>query len=67
MNPMLPISHLGDQRLWREDVAWLAETLAQRSLADVSERVRWLHVHLQPLASTREVSERMRDYEPIAI
>jgi hypothetical protein len=49
MKTLLPISHLGDQRLWREDVAWLADSLAQRTLVDVAERVRWLHVHLQPL------------------
>lgn len=45
----ITLARLGDRRLWRDEIAWLAETLARRSLADYADRLRWAHAILQPL------------------
>lgn len=43
------LARLGDRRLWRDEIAWLADTLARRSLSDHADRLRWAHAILQPL------------------
>jgi hypothetical protein len=43
------LAHLGDPRVWRDEIVWLADTLAWRSLSEYADRLRWAHAILQPL------------------
>lgn len=47
MNLNAPITHLGDQTLWSEDVTWLAENRAWYTLGHLAPRIRWMHIYLE--------------------
>lgn len=47
MNLNAPLTYLGDQSLWSEDITWLAENRAWYTLGHLAPRIRWLHLYLE--------------------
>jgi hypothetical protein len=47
MNTTAPLTFLGDQSLWSEDVVWLTENRAWYVLGHLTPRIRWLHVYVE--------------------
>jgi hypothetical protein len=47
MNLNAPLTYLGDQSLWSEDVTWLAENRAWYALGHLAPRIRWMHLYLE--------------------
>lgn len=47
MNLNAPITYLGEQSLWSEDLTWLAENRAWYTLGHLTSRIRWVHIYLE--------------------
>jgi hypothetical protein len=47
MNFTAPVTYLGDQSLWSEEVTWLAENRAWYTLGHLAPRIRWMHLYLE--------------------
>ena len=43
----VPLTFLGDQSFWTEDVVWLTENRACCAFGHMASRIRWAHVYLE--------------------
>jgi hypothetical protein len=48
MNINSSLSFFGDSSYWSEDVKWLIECQAWKVLSPFSQRIRWVHLYLEP-------------------
>lgn len=55
-----PLTFLGDQSLWTEDVVWLAENRACYAFGHKASRIRWAHVYLEEAPDSAGVLARIQ-------
>ena len=55
-----PLTFLGDQSLWTEDVVWLAENRAGYAFAHTASRIRWAQVYLEEALDSAGVLARIQ-------
>lgn len=60
MTTTAPLTFLGDQSLWSEDVVWLTRNRAWYSLGHLAPRIRWLHIYLEEAPGDRGVLARIQ-------
>ena len=55
-----PLTFLGDQSQWSEDLVWITENRASDALSHLAKRIRWLHVYLEKAPGNRGVLARIQ-------
>ena len=60
MNLTAPVTYLGDQTLWSEDVTWLAENRAWYTLGHLVPRIRWIHLYLEDAPTGEGILARIQ-------